>query len=95
MVNGFEHLGDGILALGLLTKHIFLASRGIEIDTTYTCALLTTVVLFLHHQIEFVQAIAPRTVFLFVVAQRLQQANHRHTTFMLQLLHNFIYYVFA
>ena len=87
MVNGLKHLRDGIFAFSLLTKHILLASRCIEIHTGHTSPLLTAIVLLLHHQIEFVQPIAPSAVLLFVITQRLQQADHRHTTFMLQLFH--------
>ena len=82
-----EHLRYRVLALSLLAEHILLAGRGVEVDAGHASALLTTVVLLLHHQIELVQPIAPRAVLLLVVAQRLQQANHRHTTLMLKLFH--------
>ena len=72
LIDMLEHLGNGVLALGLLTEHIFLASRGIEVHTAHASTFLTTVMLFLHHQVELVKSVAPRTVFLFVVAQRLQ-----------------------
>ena len=71
LIDVLEHLCDGILALCTLTKHIFLTSRGVEVHTGHTSTLLTTVVLFLHHQIEFVQAITPRAVFLFIIRQGL------------------------
>ena len=87
LIDVLEHLCDGILTLSTLTEHIFLTSRGVEVYTGHTSTLLTTVVLLLHHQIELVQPIAPRAVFMFVIRQGLQQANHRHTTFMLQLFH--------
>ena len=91
LIDMLEHLCDGILALSTLTEHILLASWGIEVDTRHTSALLPTVVLLLHHQVELVQAIAPGAVFLFVIRQGLQQANHRHTTFMLQLFHRYMH----
>ena len=87
LIDMLEHLCDGILALSTFTEHILLASRGVEVDTRHASALLSTVVLLLHHQIELVQPIAPRAVFLFIIRQGLQQADHRHTTFMLQLFH--------
>ena len=87
LVNMLEHLCDGILALSTFTEHILLASWGVEVDTRHASALLPTVMLLLHHQVELVQPIAPSAVFLFVIRQGLQQADHRHTTFMLQLFH--------
>ena len=87
LIDMLEHLCDGILALSTFTEHILLASRGVEVDTRHTSALLSTVMLLLHHQIELVQPIAPRAVFLFIIRQGLQQADHRHTTLMLQLFH--------
>ena len=82
-----EDLGDGTLALGTLTEHIFLASRGMQTDTGHASPFLSTVVLFLHHEVELVQPITLRAILCLVIALRLQQANHRHTTLMLQLFH--------
>ena len=78
-----ENLRDGILALSLFTEHILRSGLVSETHRGDTCSLLTAVVLLLHHQIEFVEAVGPGAVFLFVIRQRFQQANHRHTTFML------------
>ena len=82
-----EHFRNGVLALSPFTKHIFLASRGVEVDASHSGTLLTAVVLFLHHQVELVQPIAPGSVFLLVITQWLQQANHRHSALMFQLFH--------
>ena len=77
-----EYLGNGVLALGLLTEHILRASLVLQTDGGNTGTFLSAVVLLLHHQIQLVEPVGPRTVFLLVVVQRLQQANHRHTTLM-------------
>ena len=90
VVYSFENLRDRILALGLLAEHVFLARWRVEVHAGHARTLLTAVVLLLHHQIELVQSVAPRAVLLLVVAQRLQQADHRHTTFMLQLFHRYM-----
>ena len=87
VIHTLENLRNGILSLCPLTKHILLTHRCVKIHTSHTSTFLTTVVLFLHHQVEFVQPIFPRAVFLLVILQRLQQANHRHATLMLQLFH--------
>ena len=87
IIYALEYFGDGILALSPFTEHIFLAGRSIQVYTSNTGSLLPTVVLLLHHQIEFVQSIVAHAVFLLVKAQRLQQANHCHPTLMLQLFH--------
>ena len=73
---------DGILTLGLLAEHIFRTWLLVQTHRGDTGALLSSVVLFLHHQIELIKSISPRTIFLFVVIQRLQQANHRYATLM-------------
>ena len=82
-----ENLRDGIFALGLFTEHILRARLLRQTDGSNTGSLLSAIVLFLHHQVEFIETVAPRTVFLLVVAQRLQQADHRHTALMLQMFH--------
>ena len=83
-----EYLGDGILALGFLAKHIFCAWLLVHADGGDTSTLLSAVVLLLHHQIELVESVSPRAVLLLVIVQRLQQTNHRHAAFVLQLFHN-------
>jgi len=82
-----ENLADGIFALGSLAEHILVAGLGVEFHTRDASTFLTSVVLLLHHQIEFVQAVSPRAVLLFVILNGFQQANHRHATFVFQLLH--------
>ena len=81
MVNGLKHLRDGIFTFSLLTKHILLASRCIEIHTGHACPLLTAIVLLLHHQIELVQPIAPSAVLLFVITQRRRIIATPHSCF--------------
>ena len=85
--NAREYLGDGILALGLLAEHILRARLLGETHRGDTGTLLPPVVLFLHHQVELVEAVGPRAVLPLVIVERPQQANHRHTTLMFQLLH--------
>ena len=81
-VHAREDFGNGILALCLLAEHVFRARLGAKLDTGNTSALLSTVVLFLHHQIELVKSVGPCAVLLLVILQWLQEADHRHTTFM-------------
>ena len=78
-----ENLRNRILTLGLLTEHIFRAGLVGQAHRGNTSTLLSTVVLLLHHQVELIETIGPRTVFLLVIIQGLQQANHRHATLML------------
>ena len=87
VIHALEYLGNGILALGPFTKHILLAGRGIQVDTGNAGTLLSTVVLLLHHQIEFVKPVAVCAVLMLIVVRRLQQANHGHATLMPQLFH--------
>ena len=87
LIDSPEYLGDGILPLGFLAEHVFLTSRGIEVDASHAGSLLPAVVLFLHEEVELVQAVAPRAVLLLVIVKWLEEANHRHATFMLQLFH--------
>ena len=82
-----EYLGNGILALRLFAEHVLGSGLVVQVHAGYTGALLSAVVLFLHHQVQLVKTVGPGTVFLLVVIQRLQQANHRHSALMLQLLH--------
>ena len=81
-----EDLGDGILSLSPLTEHVFVAGQGVQLDRSQTGALLTTVVLFLHHQIEFVQTVHPGAILLLIILQRLQQPDHCHTAIFMNVL---------
>ncbi len=66
-LHGAEYLGDGVRPFGPFTKHILVAGLCVELAACYASALLTAVVLFLHHQIELVEGIHPRAVLLLVV----------------------------
>ena len=78
-----EDFGDSPRPHGPFAKHILFARVGLELHTGQSCSLLPTVMLFLHEQIEFIQAIHPGAILLLIVLQRFEQANHCHATFML------------
>ena len=82
-----KNLRDGILALRLFAEHVFRARLPLQAHRSDAGPLLPAVVLLLHHQVELVEAILPRAVLFFVIFQRFQQADHRHTAFVLQLFH--------
>ncbi len=83
--------GDGIGTLGALAEHVLVAGLCVQFHRRHACAFLSTVVLLLHHEIEFVETVHPGAIFLLVVAQGLQQANHRHTTILVYILiHNIL-----
>ena len=63
---------DGIFPFSPFAKHVFSTGDGIKVDTGHTCAFLAAIVLLLHHQIEFVQAVHPRAVLLLVIIERFQ-----------------------
>ena len=67
-----ENLGDGILAFGLFAKHIFGAGLVRQVHAGNTSALLSAVVLFLHHQVQLVKTVGPGAVFLLVVVKWFQ-----------------------
>ena len=67
LVDTFENLRYRILTFRPFTKHIFLAHGSIQIDTCRASAFLTTVMLLLHHQIELIQRITPRAVFMLII----------------------------
>ena len=90
MIDRLEHLGDGILTLGLLAIHILVPWFLVELDTSQTCTLLTSVMLLLHHQIELLKGIAVSAVFLLVVFEWLAQSDHCNATFVFQLIHHIV-----
>ena len=65
-----------------------------HLHTSDTGALLATVLLLLHHEIEFVHRILPCSVLLLIVAQRFQQTNHYDSTIMIQRFHCFFIITF-
>ncbi len=86
-VYGGEDVGDGVLAKGFFTEHVFLARLSHDLDAGDAGAFLPTVVLLLHHEIELVQRIEFRTVFFLVILKRLEQPDHGDATFVLDLFH--------
>ena len=81
-VYGGEDLCDGIGAFCLLAKHIFVARLGVEFDTGHTSPLLTAVVLFLHHEVEFVKSVHPRAILLLIVGEGLEESDHGDAAFV-------------
>ena len=67
-----EHLGDGILAQGTFAEDVLFARLRTHLQAGYSCALLTAVLLLLHHQIELAHRVHPRPVLLLIPAERLQ-----------------------
>ena len=82
-----EDFGHGILALCTLTEHILMTRLTAQFDTSHTSTFLATVVLLLHHQIEFVECVHPSTILLLVILQWLEQSDHCYTTLMFQWFH--------
>ena len=79
---------NGSAAKPPFTENELLAGRSLHLHTSQAGAFLTAVVLLLHQQIEFVQAVHPRAVFLFIIGKRLEESHHCHTTFVLQSFHS-------
>ena len=82
-----EDFGHGILALCTLTEHVLMTWLTAQFDTSHTSTFLATVVLLLHHQIEFVECVHPSTILLLVILQWLEQSDHCYTTLMFQWFH--------
>ena len=82
-----EYFGDGTAAESTFAQHIFLSWLCIEIGAGNTCPLLSPIVLLLHEEIEFVESVGGGAIFLFIVTDGLEQANHRHATFMFERFH--------
>ena len=74
-----ENLLNGARAQCPLAEHVFLAGCGLHLDAGKSRSLLAAVVLLLHHEVELVQAIQPRSIFLLVVFKRFQQPYHGYT----------------
>ena len=71
MHRGKDLLNRGV-AHGTLAKHKFLTGVSIELQRRQTGRFLAAVVLFLHHEIEFVQPVRPGAVACFVMTQRFE-----------------------
>ena len=67
-----KNLGNSILTFSTLTEHILMSRFATKLDTSHTSTFLATVVLLLHHQIEFVEGIHPSAILLLVIFQRFE-----------------------
>ena len=88
-VHPAEDLGDGVFAFSPFPEHILLTWGICQVDASYSRTLLAAVVLLLHHQVELVKAIPAGTVFVLVVSERLEKADHRHAAFVFELISHF------
>ena len=70
-----EDLRDGIRTFRPLPEHIFRAHFRFQVHIGQPGPLLPAVVLFLHHQIEFLQPVAGCSVLPLVKRERFQQAD--------------------
>ncbi len=82
-----ENILDSLCPHSPFSPHVFAAGLCVHIHDAYSGGFLSAVVLFLHHQIEFVEAIAECSVLLVVVIKRLAQADHRYSAFVFELFH--------
>ena len=87
VIHRLKDLGDGILALRLLAVHVFMPRSLVQFHAGHSGTFLSPVVLLLHHQVQLLQGVVLRAVFLLIVFQWLEQANHGYATFMFQLFH--------
>ena len=91
-VDGLEDFFNGRCAQCPLAEEEFFSRRGVHLDACQACAFLSAVVLFLHHEIELVQSIHPRAIFLLIEIQRLQQSDHGNATFVFERFHCMMFY---
>ena len=87
LMNFPKDFADSGTAKGSLAIEKLLARRCVHLHTGQPGTLLTTIMLFLHQQIEFVKAITPRPVLVLIVLQGLAQAYHRHAAFVFKRFH--------
>src|SRR5512133_1126273 len=66
-----KDLADGILPVRPLAEDIPVARLDIHLYSCNACSVLAPVMLLLHHQVHFLESIAPGTVFLNIVFERL------------------------
>ena len=84
-----KYLCNGIRTLGPFTEHILMSGSRIQLYTSQSCTFLPSIMLFLHHEIEFIEAIHPSAILLLIVFKWLQQAYQRNATIFLYLFHLF------
>src|SRR5690554_2264479 len=75
--------------IGPLPEKILFPRRLVNLQISHSGTILSPIVLLLHQQIQFVESVAPGSIFLLIILQRLQQADQYNAALMLQLLtHN-------
>ena len=82
-----ENFVDGTASKGTFAEHVFLAWLCLEVGAGDARSFLSSIVLLLHEEIEFVESVGSGSVFFLVVTDGFEQANHRHATFMFERLH--------
>ena len=58
----------------------------IEFDGSHTSTVLPAVALFLQQQLQLIQAVEGRTVLFMVIIKRFEQADHRYSALVFDLI---------
>ena len=70
-----------------LSEHIFAPRLSVKLHHPDARGFLASVVLLLHHEIEFAQSVAICAILLLIILKRLEQPYHGHSALMFQLFH--------
>jgi hypothetical protein len=81
-----KNIPDGIWIDGPVSEDVLPAGRHVDFYTHSSGAILTAVVLLLHHHIEFVDPVLPGSVFQSVVFQGLTKPDQGNSTLVLYLV---------
>ena len=66
-----------------------MAGFNIQLYGRNTCSVLTTVMLFFHEQVELIQAIQCRTIFLEIKGERFAKSDECQSAFMFYFVAQF------
>ena len=88
VADSVEYLLDGLWPQFAFAPDVFVAGTCLQVDYSDAGSFLSAVVLLLHQEIELVEGIGVASVFLFVIAYRFAEANHRDAAFMFEWFQN-------
>ena len=77
-----EKIGNRLCGIASQSVHEGVSGFSLELNSGNACPVLSTVVLLLHEEIQFVQAIQCRTLLLLVIGKRLQEPDECQTAFV-------------
>lgn len=90
-INYVEDVGNSVFLDGPVAINVFLARVHVELDTGYPGPILAPIVLFLHQEVQFINAVEGGSVFFTVKIKGFEQPHEGYSAFVIKRVAHGLY----